>query len=305
MIVPDAKRDASMKIYQETIDKQFGFNEGKNLFYNGILNSLRFSQETLNAIEKIDLIDSDSENLLIDYLTNRAVQEFYKINQYYTFDKQAHLILRGLYVDLFTNIKKRTSSIESIAEKHYFNLITWLQETNSFAEKIYTSKGEIVESVACSEYSPDLQIEILQIDIDQLIEPVLDIGCGKQGNLVLFLRQKGIDAYGFDRFAYDNSALSNSDWFEYTFEKDKWGTIISNLGFSNHFQHHHFRDDGNFIDYAKKYMDILSSLKIGGNFHYAPDLPFVEQYLDKDKYQFTKRSIGNYEFKSTRIKRLK
>ena len=94
-----------MKINQDNIDKQFEFNHGKNLFYNGILNSLRFSQETLDAIENIDLIDSDSENLLIDYLTNRAIQEFCKINQYYTFDKQAKLMLRNLYVDLFTNIK--------------------------------------------------------------------------------------------------------------------------------------------------------------------------------------------------------
>lgn len=294
-----------MKIYKDNIDKQFEFNQGKNLFYNEILNSLRFSPETLNFIEKIDLIDPDTENFLIDYLTNRAVQEFCKINQYYAFDKQAHFSLRNLYVDLFTNIKNRKSSIDSIAEKHYYNLIKWLQETNSFAEKIYTTKGETIESVACSEYSPDLQMDILQIDTDRIIEPVLDIGCGKQGNLVLFLRQNGIDAYGFDRFAYDSSVLTNSDWFEYKFEKDKWGTIISNLGFSNHFQHHHFRNDSNFIDYAKKYMDILNSLKIGGNFHYAPDLPFVEQYLNKDKYQLTKHSIGNYEFKSTRIKRLK
>lgn len=294
-----------MKIYQDNIDKQFEFNQGKNLFYHGILNSLRFSPETLNAIEKIEFIDSDSENLLVDYLTNRAIQELCKINQYYTFDKQAQLNLRNLYVDLFANLKKSKSSIDSITEKHYDNLIKWLQDTNSFAEKIYTSKGEMIESVACSEYSPDLQMEILQIDIDRIMEPVLDIGCGKQGSLVLCLRQKDIEAYGFDRFAYDTPVLSNSDWFEYTFEKDKWGTITSNLGFSNHFQHHHFRNDCNFIDYAKKYMDILSSLKIGGCFHYAPDLPFVEQYLDKDKYQLTKRSIGDYEFKSVKIKRLK
>ncbi len=294
-----------MKIFKDNIDKQFEFNQGKNLFYNGILNSLRFSPETFDTIEKIDLIDTNTENLLIDYMTNRAVQEFCKINQYYTFDKQAKLILRNLYVDLFANLKKHSSSIDSIAEKHYENLTKWLQETNSYAEKIYTSKGEMIESVACSEYSPELQIEILQIDLDQIIEPVLDIGCGKQGILILFLRQKGIDAYGFDRFTFDNSALSNSDWFEFKFEKDKWGTITSNLGFSNHFQHHHFRNDGNFINYAMKYMDILCSLKIGGSFHYAPDLPFVEQYLDKDKYLLTKHSIGNYEFKSTIIKRLK
>ncbi len=294
-----------MKNFQDNIDKQFGFNQGKNLFHNGLVNSLKFSPETLIAIEKIDLIDSDSENLLIDYLTNRAIQEFCKINQYYTFDKQAQLALRNLYVDLFTNIKNHNSAIDSIAEKHYDNLIKWLQETNPFAEKVYPSKREMIEPVACSEYSPDLQIEILQIDIHQIIEPILDIGCGKQGNLVLFLRQKGLDAYGFDRFAYENPFLSNSDWFEYKFDKDKWGTITSNLGFSNHFKHHHFRNDGNFVDYAIKFMEILSSLKIGGYFRYAPDLPFIEQYLDNDKYQITKRTIRNYEFKSTIIKRLK
>ena len=294
-----------MKIYQDNIDQQFEFNQGKNLFYNGILNSLRFSQETLDAIENIDLIDSDSENLLIDYLTNRAIQEFCKINQYYTFDKQAQIMLRNLYVDLFTNIKSHEYSMNFIAAKHYDNLIKWLQETNSFAEKIYNSKGELIESVTCSEYSPELQIEILQIDINNIIEPVLDIGCGKKGNLVLYLRQKGIEAYGFDRFAYNNSFLTNSDWFEYKFEKEKWGTITSNLGFSNHFQHHHFRNDGKFVDYAKKYMDILNSLKIGGGFHYAPDLSFIEQYLDLDKYKLKKKNVCDYKFKSMKIERLK
>lgn len=294
-----------MKIFQDTIDKQFESNRGKNLFYKGIPRSLRFSAETLSAIEKMDVMDCDTEILLIDYLTNRAVQECCNINQYYTFDKQARLILRDLYVDLFSNIKSHQLSIELIAEKHYENLTQWLRESNSFAEKIYNTKGEVTESVACSEYSSDLQIDILQIAMDQICEPVLDVGCGKEGNLVLFLRQNGVDAYGFDRFADNDSFLFNSDWFEYTFEKDTWGTIISNLGFSNHFQHHHLRNDGSFIEYAKKYMNILSSLKIGGSFHYAPDLPFVEQYLDTDTYQLTKRNVGSYAFKSTRIKRLK
>jgi len=52
-------------------------------------------------------------------------------------------------------------------------------------------------------------------------------------------------------------------------------------------------------------MDILNSLKIGGSFHYAPDLPFIERYLDKNKYQLSARNIGGYDFKATVIKRLK
>jgi hypothetical protein len=293
-----------MKSLQENIDKQLEFNRGKNLFYNGIINSLKFNPETIDAIKKIGKIDIVSENLLIDNLTNKVLQEFCGINQYYTFNKRSKKALRDIYYNLFSNIKKNKISTDSIAKKHYESLIKWLQITNSFAEKIYASKAEIIESVACSEYSADLQIEILQIDIKQINEPVLDIGCGKRGNLVMHLRQNGIEAYGFDRFVINNSFLTNSDWFEYKYDKIKWGTIVSNLGFSNHFVHHHLRDDNSFIDYAKLYMNILNSLKIGGSFHYSPDLPFVEQYLDENKYHLTKRNIGGYDFKSIRIKRL-
>lgn len=293
-----------MKDYKDSIEKQFRFNKDKNLFNSGIRNSLRFSPETLAVLGKTDLTDSGSEDLLVDYLTDRAIQEFCRVNQYYTFDKQARSELRSIYSDLFANIKSHQSSIDAIAENHYDNLIKWLQETNSFAEKIYNSKGENIDPVVCAEYSPALQIEILQLDVDNLTEPVLDIGCGEKGNLVLFLRQMGVEAFGFDRFAFSDTFLCNSDWFEYTFEKQRWGTITSNLAFSNHFQHHHFRNDGSYIDYAGKFMEILNSLKSGGCFHYAPDLPFIEQFLDKEKYQLTKRSIGDYEYKSTIIKRL-
>jgi hypothetical protein len=294
-----------MKMFQDNIDNQFEFNKSKNLFYNGIINSLRFAPDTIDAIEQIDKIDLVSENLLIDNLTNRVLQEFCDINQYYTFDGRSKKALRDIYVELFSNIKNHKIPIDSIAEKHYESLIKWLQETNPFAEKIYKSKGEIVEPVACSEYSPEMQLKILQIIIKQIKEPVLDIGCGKKANLVMYLRQNGIEAYGFDRFVIENSFLTNSDWFEYEFNKNKWGTIISNLGFSNHFVHHHFRDDSSFIDYAKQYMNILNSLKIGGSFYYAPDLPFVEQYLDENKFQLTKQNVGNYTYKSISVKRIK
>ena len=52
-------------------------------------------------------------------------------------------------------------------------------------------------------------------------------------------------------------------------------------------------------------MEILNSLKIGGSFHYAPDLPFIEQYLDIGKFKVTKRNIWEENFRSVKIKRLK
>jgi predicted 3-demethylubiquinone-9 3-methyltransferase (glyoxalase superfamily) len=294
-----------MNNFQENIDHQLAYNQGKNLFYQGILQSLRFSPETLAAIKCYGEITDESENLLIDYSANRALEEFCRVNQYYTFDKQAREALKAIYTDLFANLKTRKIPVEAIAEKHYGNLANWLAATNAFAEKVYATNDQNVEPVACSEYSSELQVEILKLDVSRMLEPVLDIGCGKEGNLVLHLRNCGIEAYGFDRFAFTDSFLTHSNWFEFEFKTGQWGTIVSNLGFSNHFKHHHLRNDGNFIGYAQKYMEILNALKVCGSFHYAPDLPFVEQYLDETKYHLTRQSIGNYDFKSVIIKRLK
>jgi len=294
-----------MNLFQESIEKQFDFSQGKNLFHSGSIKESHFIPGTLNAIKKLAELDSVSENVLIDYTTNRALEEFCRMNQYYTFDAQLKKSLRNLYTGLFSAIRNNPSELASIAEWHLTNLKNWLSETNPFAAKLYESKAEILEHVACSEDSAELQIDILQIDTEQITGPVLDIGCGKQGNLVKYFRQSGIEAFGIDRFVKNDLYLSGSDWLTFEYGVEKWGTITSNLGFSNHFYHHHLRNDGSFISYAKKYMDILNSLKIGGSFHYAPDLPFIEQYLDKEKYRLTKQNVGEENFSSVKIKRLK
>ena len=294
-----------MNLFRENIEKQFKFSQGRNLFHRGSIRESHFIPGTLNAIEKLAEMDVVSENALIDYTTNRALEEFCSMNQYYTFDEQSKKSLQNLYTGLFSAIRNNPAELASIAGWHLTNLKNWLSETNPFAAKLYESKAEIIEPVACSEYSPELQINILQIDTAQIIGPVLDIGCGKQCKLVRYFRQSGIEAFGIDRFVADELYLSGSDWLTFEYGVEKWGTITSNLGFSNHFNHHHLRNDGSFIAYAKKYMDILNSLKIGGSFHYAPDLPFIEQYLDKEKYQLTKRNVGTEDISSVKIKRIK
>ena len=280
------------------------FNAGKNLFHEEAISSLAFTPETLAVIERFGAIDASTENMLIDFLSSRVLQEFSRVNQYYSFDKQNRKDLQDIYFDLFSNIRNPEISRELTARNHYSNLKKWLLKTNAFAEKIYIPKDELVEPVACHEYSVELQLEILQIDIDKIASPVLDIGCGKQGNLVKYFRANGIEAYGCDRFAEESPFLNCLDWFEFEYGKNKWGAITSNLGFSNHFNHHHLRNDGHFIEYAKTYMDILNSLKIGGSFHYAPDLPFIEIHIDKNKYKLEMQNIGNNEVKSVKIKRL-
>lgn len=286
------------------IDKQIAFNRGKNIFLDD-LEAFQFDYETIKFVARIIELNSISKQFLINYATDKAIEEFCRVNQYYSFDSKSKKDLENIYSDLIKRIQTRSGSIEDISLKHYENLKKWLKVSNPFAEKIYGNTDKNINSVVCLEYSPDLQIKILQIDVKHLMQPVLDIGCGSQGHLVNYLKNQGIEICGIDRFKFDKANLITADWLEYYYKEKKWGTIVSNLGFSNHFNHHNLREDGNYIEYGKTFMNILYSLKIGGCFHYAPDLPFIEKYLDNSQFKMGKYEINEYGFNASIIKRIK
>ena len=293
-----------MDRFKKSIDKQIEVSQGKNLFFNKS-KIFHFISDTVKAISTINELNSEYELFLIDYATDKAINEFCRINQYYSFNTESKNELRKIYSNLLTDIRTQNYSTTELSEKHYNRIKNWLKKYNSFAEIVYNNSGPDIEPVTCSEYSPDLQFSILNIDLKNIIQPILDIGCGKRGNLVNYLISKGIEAYGIDRFTFTTPNLYTTDWLEYVYGIQKWGTIISNLGFSNHFIHHNFREDGNYIAYGKTYMNILYSLKTGGTFHYAPDLPFIEQYLDNNRFELKKTPINKSNFQATIIKRLK
>lgn len=294
----------TMEQLKQRIDKQIKSNSGKNIFHDNN-EAFQFIRETAQTLSEITELDALSEQMLVNYATDKAISEFCRINQYYSFNTKSKNKLRNLYTDLFSKIRTTENTVEELSAEHYKNLRGWVKEFNPFAEKLYSDAEPNIKPVACSEYSSDLQVDILGIDENNVLEPVLDIGCGKLGKLVKSFRIKGIDSLGIDRFPFAESYLLNCDWLEFDYEKEKWGTIISNLGFSNHFKHHHLRADGNYIEYARKYMDILNSLKVGGRFYYAPDLPFIEQYLDPQQYRIAKKEIGTLDFKASTITKLK
>ena len=298
-----AKLLENMDNIKKSIDKKIEFNSSKNIFADkeGLF---VFIKETTDAISCINQLDKDAENILIDYTLAKSLKEFCRVNQYYSFNTQSKNELREIYVDLFKKIRKGEIPIAEISENHYQQLQYWLIKCNPFAEKIYAGNNYQLEAIACSEYSPELQIAVLGIDLKHIKQPVLDIGCGTQGNLVNFLNNQNIEAYGIDRFTIAESMLTNSDWLEFDYGIEKWGCIISNLGFSNHFIHHNLRNDGNYINYAKTYMAILQSLKKGGSFYYAPELAFIEIYLDKRAYHIENRMISGNDFKASIITKL-
>ncbi|QGY46840.1 class I SAM-dependent methyltransferase [Maribellus comscasis] len=288
---------------KENIDNQIRYNRGKNLFNSNLSSLFQFVAETKKIALQYKETDSKNEKLLIDYATQNALEEFYRVNQYYSFDKAAKVRLKTIYSDLFQSLKQE-NDIDKIASIHYKKLKTWLTETNPFAEQIYKKSSSMVECVVCNEYSPQLQIELLKINLSHLVEPVLDIGCGKSAALVKHLQSIGIDTFGFDRMVQNENYCSQFDWFEYHFENNKWGTIISNLGFSNHFAHHHFRKDGDYVRYAKKYMEILHSLKKGGSFYYAPGLSFIEEFLDNSIFEVNNHPVNQTGYDATSVKKL-
>lgn len=291
------------------INKQNAFNKGKNFFSDNENQPLQFIEGSESLIEKIRNLDIQSEQLLIDYLTDESLQEFCRVNQFFSFNAESVTELKAIYSELNQQIRlldthAGQAEMDAVSQEHYRKLCDWLVQTNKFAEQMYSNDQDYVQPVACSEYTPALQLNILQIELKKLREPVLDIGCGREMNLVNYLRNNGIEAYGIDRFDNQNPFYIKSDWLEYQFEPAKWGSIISNLGFSNHFIHHNLRADGNYKTYALKYMEILASLKSEGCFYYAPDLSFVEKHLDHFSYQLRNFAMEGYTFKASHITKI-
>lgn len=292
-----------MQKYLQSIDRQIAHHQGENIFLDqpGLF---QFMQTTLDAIPGLDQLDETTEKLLVDYATDKALEAFCRQNQYYSFDTQAKAELRSIYAALFKRLRDRSEPAEALARDHYQRLRSWLSRTNPFAEQLYRNAEAELDPVACAEYSATLQMDLLRIDPDTLLPPVLDIGCGQEGRLVRFLNEQGIEAFGFDRFRFSTAHLVAADWLEYDYGVEKWGTIISNLAFSNHFIHHNLRPDGNYIAYGNTYMRILNALRPGGTFHYAPDLPFIEKYLNNRQFAVAKYPLAGVAAMTTMVKRL-
>lgn len=297
-----------MELLKTQVRKQLAFNKGKNFFHPDFSTLFKFLKISPEIMDEVKRLDRESENKLIDHVTDMVAGEFGKINQYYSLNQQSLISLKSIYSQLFSDLKRSEFTegreFRKIEKKHFTRLKIWITLHNGFANEIYSNQSSHLKDVPCAEYSPESQIEVLSINIQNIIEPVLDVGCGMNGNLVMYLRSKNIEAFGIDRFAHQGSFFEKCDWLEYDFDQKKWGTIISNLGFSNHFNHHNLRTDGNYVGYGQKYMKILESLKTGGSFYYAPDLPFIEKYLDHQNFSIEKAAIRNTHYKSSRITRL-
>jgi len=305
------------------IDYQLDFNEDKNLFYNSsevLLNpSIEFKRFIMEHIEDIlkKIKDEKYLSFVLKKIIDEVVIKLFQINQYINITasdrKEMFKIYRRTTYDICRLYIMQKDNfyfkVDKIFNKHYLRLKNFLIQTNGKdlfkAYEAFQKKPFVVSS----DYSAEFQLSILNINLDELKNPLLDIGCGYNANLVAYLRRKKIRAYGIDRVTVENKYIKKGDWLKFHFIKRKWGSIIAHLSFTNHLLHHYSRDNDIYKRYIEKYYEIVNSLDVGGIFIYTPAVDFLEKELgknqafkiEKNNILYKNKTLG-YAAKITRIK---
>lgn len=288
------------KISKDIINQQLACNSHVNLYHDGAIDAF-LSVDQLWADSFAGYTPDEKEHL-ISYVTEQALKALYGINQYYQFNNDAVEDLKAIYRSVF-EMKERNEKVS--VKKHARNIQNWLKKHQSVYQAYFEKQTTMLSNfVPCFEYSALLQTDLLGLNIQHIQQPVLDVGCGEKANLVHYLKSMNIDVMGIDRLCDENELTHQADWLEYDFQPDTWGTIISHLGFTNHFRFQHLQLHGNAETYAGKFMDILHSLKPGGSFYYSPGLEFIEQFLPANKYRVVTKNSGISDFKSVCICRI-
>jgi hypothetical protein len=230
----------------------------------------------------VEGITEDQIRILAKYSVELLSSYLYKDNQFIHFDHEAlndlEEIYQGFYIALLKG-QNRQGTINS----HHGKLKEFLIRTNPFLKTINSNEEKRVKTFLCREYSSGFQLDLFNIKMQDIIAPVLDVGCGEHAHLVSFLNDHGITAIGIDRKTTRRRHTIECDWFDFNFEEKKYGIVFSNNAFSIHFINA-FNTNQNIPIYTRLFFKILNSLKEGGCFCYAPSITFIEQYVNEDEY---------------------
>lgn len=175
-------------------------------------------------------------------------------------------------------------------ERHHDWLQAWVAGLLEDADALDAARAGL--NVVCAEYSPLTQLRILGLAGVELMDPILDVGCGRTGALVHHLRRAGHTAVGVDQDTEEAPGLQRGNWFDLPLEPATWGAIIAHQSFTLHFLHAHMASGERATAFARSFMSILAALKPGGCFAYAPGVPFFERHLDRARFSLASRAIS-------------
>jgi hypothetical protein len=230
-------------------------------------------------------------------------------HQYVQLDADTEQRLLALYRGLAARFGQAlaqpdwTLEVERLLSEHHESLRAEVRRA-LVACGAWQGEGEPLVRPVCAQYPADLQLQLLGLDVATLAEPVLDLGCGEDGLLVHYLRRLGVEAWGLDRHADADPYLVRGDWFSPLVSSRSWGTIIAHQSFSLHFLHAHLRSEALAVRYARAYMTYLSALRPGGQFVYAPGLPFIEGVLPAARFAVTTRPLPLQGWTATTVRHL-
>lgn len=245
-----------------------------------------------NKKEIIDVLaDAQFQCKLIELCCKNVIAFNTKSNQFLNIPNDLDESLKAIYLSLINDISEILSSSATkeilrrtyklILRNHLGKFKSLIESNISDSEE---SKALFFTEKVCSEYSPELQINILGIDLNELKDPIIDLGCGTNALLVEYLREKGFKAIGVDRIVKPKPYLFPYSWDEFPFPSSFFGTVISHMAFTNHFVFQHNSSTAEPEKYARIFMKVLHALRKGGKFIYAPGVPFFEEYLPIDEY---------------------
>lgn len=234
---------------------------------------------------------------------NQFVNECVQNNQYISLSNESIDKLNTVYIELIDSLRSLDTndinSIDSIVKKHRRKIISIIKK-NTYDDLV----KQIV--IPCSEYTGEFQNEVLRIDTLNLLEPILDIGCGNKQELVKLLRRNGYqNVYGLDQYISTDLKIICSNWFEYVFNENTWGCIIAHMSFSNHLRRVVINNEDNLKEYINKYNELLNALCINGMFIYTPSVKSIEDTIDRQKWSVVYfRNVNDRSLDTVHIKRI-
>lgn len=290
----------SIEHLKSVISRQLQLNEKKNLFSTSAV-SLHFTKEMNEVLAELQChypITALQQEELLTFLVVSFEHQLYNTNQYIHFQADDLHNIRSIYLQFLHDLISKKLPLKQIEANHYQRIKQFIKTTNPSIALVNTNSQYYAKQPVCSEYSALFQMQLLNLDITALKEPILDIGCGEHGYLVKYLRSFGKEAYGIDRMPLSLPFLQKANWLEFPYQTKKWGTILSNLAFSSHCIAH--QQDAIAASYITTYKAILDALQDEGSFIYAPALPLIESYLPASTYSVIHHYLQE-QFYATRI----
>ncbi|MGE5378119.1 MAG: hypothetical protein ACM3XO_23915 [Bacteroidota bacterium] len=268
---------------------------GDYIFSNSLFHTI--------AREQVEFMFAHRSGIIPHLGSDRAVAELvehcivstkrytYERNQFVNFTAEYDGLLDAEYTDFIRRIRAALQKGRSEAELEDL-LVDVLQIHHERLRLIMASycvtyqdqdlhANPLLQTVPCEEYSERFQLSILGIGLDNLIEPVLDIGCGSNGALVKYLRNQGIESYGVDRLAPREPFFFRSDWFDFDYEERPWGSFLAHQSLSTHFIYAYLHQPAGIERFTSLTIRILSRMQKGSFLCYAPGMPFFEPYIGK------------------------